>query len=40
MLEEAKQLYYEMMNWDPKTSRPNRAKLIELDLDWVLDTME
>lgn len=29
-------LYYRMMGWDPKTGRPTEAKMIELDLDWVL----
>jgi hypothetical protein len=24
-----------MMNWDIEKARPTRAKLIELDIDWV-----
>jgi aldehyde:ferredoxin oxidoreductase len=28
--------YYEMMGWDPETGVPKRAKLSELDLDWLL----
>ncbi|MGI6575575.1 MAG: aldehyde ferredoxin oxidoreductase family protein [bacterium] len=31
----AKALYYEMMGWDPETSAPKRAKLIELGLKWL-----
>jgi aldehyde:ferredoxin oxidoreductase len=27
--------YYEMMGWDPETGVPKRAKLDELDLDWL-----
>ena len=33
--EEALDLYYAMMNWDPEKAKPTRAKLIELDIDWV-----
>jgi len=28
--------YYEMMGWDPETGVPKRAKLAELDLDWLI----
>jgi aldehyde:ferredoxin oxidoreductase len=31
----ALETYYEMMGWDPKTGVPKRAKLSELDLDWL-----
>jgi aldehyde:ferredoxin oxidoreductase len=27
--------YYEMMGWDPETGIPKKAKLAELDLDWL-----
>lgn len=27
--------YYEMMGWDPETGIPSKAKLAELDLDWL-----
>ena len=27
--------YYEMMGWDPETGVPKKAKLSELDLDWL-----
>ena len=27
--------YYEMMGWDPETGVPKKAKLAELDLDWL-----
>lgn len=27
--------YYEMMGWDPKTGVPKKAKLADLDLDWL-----
>jgi aldehyde:ferredoxin oxidoreductase len=27
--------YYEMMGWDPETGIPGKAKLAELDLDWL-----
>jgi aldehyde:ferredoxin oxidoreductase len=35
----ALKLYYEMANWDPETSIPRRAKLIELDLKWIADSL-
>ncbi len=31
----ALEAYYEMMGWDPETGVPKRAKLAELDLDWL-----
>ena len=31
----AVKVYYEMMGWDPETGVPKRAKLTELDLDWL-----
>jgi len=31
----ALETYYEMMGWDPETGVPKRAKLAELDLDWL-----
>ena len=36
-LEEAKDLYYAMMNWDVEKASPTRAKLIELDIGWAWD---
>jgi aldehyde:ferredoxin oxidoreductase len=33
----AKELYYEMMGWDPVTSAPKRAKLVELGLKWLAE---
>lgn len=35
---EAKKLRYELMGWDDK-GRPRRGKLIELDLDWLVDEL-
>ncbi|RMF87717.1 MAG: aldehyde ferredoxin oxidoreductase [Nitrospinota bacterium] len=32
---EALRLYYQMAGWDPDTGYPTRAKLAELDLDWL-----
>jgi aldehyde:ferredoxin oxidoreductase len=37
--QEALDLYYGMMNWDAEKASPTRAKLIELDIDWVWDCM-
>lgn len=34
--EEAKKLRYELMGWD-KDGKPGRAKLVELDLDWLAE---
>ncbi|HYF92727.1 MAG TPA: aldehyde ferredoxin oxidoreductase family protein [Symbiobacteriaceae bacterium] len=34
-LERAKDLYYQMAGWDVATGVPTRAKLAELDLEWV-----
>jgi aldehyde:ferredoxin oxidoreductase len=31
----AVETYYEMMGWDPETGAPKKAKLAELDLDWL-----
>ncbi|MBW1913109.1 MAG: aldehyde ferredoxin oxidoreductase, partial [Deltaproteobacteria bacterium] len=36
-LEKAKDLYYEMMGWNREEGRPSRGKLIELNLEWVLE---
>lgn len=33
-------LYYEMINCDPETGRPNRGKLMELGLEWVEEILE
>jgi aldehyde:ferredoxin oxidoreductase len=33
--QEALNLYYAMMNWDPQKASPTRAKLIELDIEWI-----
>ena len=35
-LKEMRELYYGLMNWDPKTGVPTKAKLIELDLPWLI----
>jgi len=35
-LKEMRDLYYRLMNWDPKTGVPTEAKLIELDLSWLV----
>ena len=37
--EEAKKLRYELMGWD-KEGKPGRAKLIELDLEWLIENQE
>ena len=31
---EAKNVYYEMMGWDPKTGMPSIGRLVELGLEW------
>jgi len=31
-----KRLRYELMGWDPDNGIPTPAKLIELDLDWLI----
>ena len=36
-LEEAKDLYYDMMGWDQKEGRPTRGTLADLNLDWVAE---
>ena len=33
-------LYYAAMGWDPESGLPGRARLHELDLDWVVDELE
>jgi len=33
-------LYYEMINCDPETGRPNRGKLMELGLEWVEEKLK
>jgi len=33
-------LYYGMMGWDPEHGLPTRAKLYELELDWVVEELE
>jgi aldehyde:ferredoxin oxidoreductase len=33
-------LYYAMMGWDPERGLPTRAKLYELELDWVVEELE
>jgi aldehyde:ferredoxin oxidoreductase len=38
--QEALDLYYAMMNWDVEKGSPTRAKLIELDIDWVWDCIQ
>ena len=35
-LKEMRDLYYRLMNWDPETGVPTKAKLIELDLPWLI----
>jgi aldehyde:ferredoxin oxidoreductase len=40
VFQEALDLYYGMMNWDTEKARPTRAKLIELDIDWVWEHIE
>ncbi len=34
---QALRLYYQMAGWDPDTGYPTRAKLAELDLDWLAE---
>jgi aldehyde:ferredoxin oxidoreductase len=36
----AVRLYYEMIGCDPQTGRPGRAKLLELGLEWVVQSLE
>ncbi|MCK4789643.1 MAG: aldehyde ferredoxin oxidoreductase C-terminal domain-containing protein, partial [Desulfobacteraceae bacterium] len=36
-LERAKDIYYEMMGWDKEQGRPTRGKLIELNLEWLVE---
>lgn len=33
--EKARQMYYRMRDWDPRTGRPSEAKLVDLGLDWL-----
>jgi len=37
VLEEALNIFYGMMGWDPETGVPTRAKLQELDIEWVAE---
>ena len=37
---EATRLYYDMIGCDPATGRPERAKLLELGLDWVNESLD
>jgi len=39
-LQEAKELYYEMMGWNRATGTPTKAKLAELGISWVADEIE
>lgn len=39
-LKTMRKLYYKIMNWDPETSIPTKAKLIDLDLPWIIDELE
>ena len=36
-LEQAKDLYYEMMGWDKVDGKPTKAKLAELKLEWLME---
>ena len=36
----AVRLYYEMIDCDPQTGCPGRAKLLELGLEWVVQSLE
>ena len=36
----AVRLYYEMIDCDPQTGRPGRAKLLELGLEWVAESLK
>jgi len=38
--EKAIKLRYELMGWNPDTGIPTSAKLIELDLDWLIDEIK
>ena len=40
VLEDGVQLYYGTMGWDRETGVPTDAKLHELDLAWVPETLE
>ena len=37
VLDEHVSMFYGMMGWDPETGEPTRAKLQELDIEWVAD---
>jgi aldehyde:ferredoxin oxidoreductase len=39
-LEQAKDWYYELAGWDLTTGVPTRAKLVELELEWVADELD
>ena len=36
----AVRLYYEMIGCDPQTGRPDRARLLDLGLEWVVEALE
>jgi hypothetical protein len=38
-IERARDSYYQLAGCDPATGHPTRAKLTELDMDWVADKM-
>ena len=38
--EDAVKLRYELMGWNPDTGIPGNAKLLELDLDWLIDEVK
>jgi aldehyde:ferredoxin oxidoreductase len=38
-VEAAVKLYYEMMGWNAATGEPRVAKLYELDIGWVAETL-
>ncbi len=39
VLDENLTTFYGMMGWDPQTGEPTEAKLHELDIAWVRDTV-
>lgn len=39
-IEEARQTFFRMMDWDPETGRPNEGKLEQLNIRWALDHLE
>ena len=36
---EAKDLYYNLRDWDNTTGRPSLDKLAELDLEWLIELL-